>query len=203
MTSERPARVALLVDGENVSVDFAGKLIVGAVKEGTITIKRVYGHARRIPAWENAPGYRFVHSGEGKNAADLVLTIGALDIFHRALAEVFVIASSDGGFRHLATYLRENGARVVGAGEDKSPDGFRKACSHWLPLGGCSVEDRIAKCLKGHPQGVAMQRVNPLLKTIGISLAHVEQATWRAYFKAHPDQFSLTGDGQATRVRTL
>ena len=203
MTTEDPARVALLVDGENIGSEFAGKLILGAGKEGAITIKQVFGHARRIPAWEAAPGYRFVHSGEGKNAADLLLTVGALDIFHRRMADRFVIASSDGDFRHLATYLRENGARVVGAGEDKAPEGFRKSCSQWLPLSGGTVDDRIAAVLKTRPQGVAMQQVNAFLTGNGIGLAQVEQSTWRAFFKARPEQFTLVGEGQATCVRTL
>lgn len=130
---KRP-NVALLIDGENISAAFAGKIIVRAGREGTLVIRRVYGNATRIPAWDDAPGIRLVHTGTGKNAADIALTLEATELSFDAQIDTFVIVSSDGDFTPLATRLRERGFRVVGLGEEKAPDGFRKTCSDWETL---------------------------------------------------------------------
>lgn len=130
---KRP-NVALLIDGENISAAFAGKIIVRAGREGTLVIRRVYGNATRIPAWDDAPGIRLVHTGTGKNAADIALTLEAAELSFDAQIDTFVIVSSDGDFTPLATRLRERGFRVVGLGEEKAPDGFRKTCSEWETL---------------------------------------------------------------------
>lgn len=130
---KRP-NVALLIDGENISAAFAGKIIARAGREGTLVIRRVYGNATRIPAWDDAPGIRLVHTGTGKNAADIALTLEATELSFDAQIDTFVIVSSDGDFTPLATRLRERGFRVVGLGEEKAPDGFRKTCSDWETL---------------------------------------------------------------------
>ncbi len=75
-----------------------------------------------------------IHSGSGKNAADLRLCIDALDLAHRHKLDGFAIASSDGDFGHLAHYLRETGFIVIGIGEAKTPQGFRLACTRFEVL---------------------------------------------------------------------
>jgi hypothetical protein len=44
-------RVALLVDGENLSVDAAGFLITTAGKAGVLCVKRVFGAVTRLGGW--------------------------------------------------------------------------------------------------------------------------------------------------------
>lgn len=139
--SDKPAQipehiqqVALLVDGENISADFAGAIIIRAAKFGQLSIKRVYGNSTKIQKWDDAPGFRTIHSGSGKNGADILLSIEAVDLAHGFSIGTFVIASSDQDFSHLAHYLRERGFKVVGLGEAKAPMAFRKACSSFVDL---------------------------------------------------------------------
>lgn len=139
-------RVALLIDGENISSSFAGQIIVQAGLRENLLVKRVYGNATLIKGWESAPGIRLVHSGTGKNSADILLAIEAVDLAHRGKINSFVIASSDGDFSHLAHYLRENGFSVLGIGEAKAPNAFVKACSRfaWIESSDVSAPKPLA-----------------------------------------------------------
>jgi NYN domain len=129
-----PPRVALLVDGENMSVALAGAAIMRSLKFGALTIRRVYGNAAKMPGWDAAPGFRLVHAGVGKNATDVLLAVEAMAIMLLGQADVLIIATSDGDFRHVACALRESGRVVIGMGEGKAPDSFRKACNQFIQI---------------------------------------------------------------------
>ncbi len=122
-------RLALFVDGDNLSAVHAGWLLAQADARGGADVARVYADVRHLPGWCGTPGYRLVHAGTGKNAADLLLAIDAVELALTTAVDTFVIASSDGDFSHLALWLRERGRTVVGLGEAKAPQGFRRACS--------------------------------------------------------------------------
>lgn len=126
-------KLALLVDGENISATFATALLTEARKLGDPAIRRVYGKSEHIAAWD-AEGYRLMQTRPGKNAADLLLSVEAMTLALRDGVTCFAIASSDGDFVYLATQLREAGATVLGLGEDKAPSAFRNACSRFVLL---------------------------------------------------------------------
>ncbi len=126
--------VALLIDGENISVAFAGQILVRASKTAHPSVKRVYGNAAQITGWDAAPGFRLMHSGSIKNGADILLSIDAVHLSHTEQIDTFAIATSDQDFSHLAHHLRERGFQVVGIGEEKAPLAFRKACSTFHEL---------------------------------------------------------------------
>ncbi len=128
-----PAQVALLVDGENISATLAPIILKEAEKEGTPVLRRVYGKAEHIAAWD-AEGFRLIPTRPGKNAADLLLSIEAMMFALREAFETVVIATSDGDFLYLATQLRELGHTVIGLGEAKAPKAFRTACSRFTEL---------------------------------------------------------------------
>ncbi|MDQ2089430.1 NYN domain-containing protein [Marimonas arenosa] len=194
-------RVALLIDGENISSALAGKLIVAAGKHGELIVKRVYGGAQRIPGWDAAPGIKLVHSGSGKNSADLLLTVDAIKLAERRGFDVFALASSDGDHTHLATHLRENGFRVIGLGEDKAPLGFRKSCSVWVNVENKDVEARIYDFFQKKRGGVLIGKVSHELRdALGVTLSDLKEKSWRKYFEARPDHFAISGEGQHTSV---
>lgn len=124
-------RVAIFVDGENLSASCAEAILSIGAQVGVPDVVRVYMNAACNSDWHGAAGFRLIHAGTGKNAADLLLSIDAMEL---ALTQAFsgvVIASSDGDFTHLAVRLRERGLRVVGVGEDKAPRAFRGACTRF------------------------------------------------------------------------
>ena len=128
-------RIALLVDGDNLSPAHAPRIMAEAAKLGRVDLVRVYGNAARTSDWLTTPGYRMVHAGCGKNAADVLLCIDAMELALTGGWGGFVIASSDGDFVHLAQRLRERGLEVLGIGEAKAPAMFGQACTRFVTIG--------------------------------------------------------------------
>lgn len=218
--------VALLIDGENLSSKHVGKLIVAAGRLGPLRIKRIYGNASRVPGWDTAPGFRMMHSGCGKNSADMLLVIEAMDLLWSAGIKTFVIATSDGDFSHLAHYIRECGAQIIGIGEAKAPDVFRKACTRFLELP-CPksieaappkstpvepkvkvspVDQKIQAYIKGNGAntGVKIQDLGVHMNRRHlIKISTLPEKTWRKYLTDRPDLFACDPRGQEARVRLV
>lgn len=132
----RVPRVALLIDGDNVSSKVLPRVLEQVSRLGKATIKRVYlnvaGGGR---TWLNVAPIRAivpVHVqpvSDGKNAADIALVVDAMDILHSGNADAFVIVSSDADFTHLATRISDTGRKVHGLGTQQTPQAFQRACS--------------------------------------------------------------------------
>lgn len=143
-----PDPVALLIDGENLSLQFADALLREAEAFGVPTVRRVYGKSEHIIGWGDE-GYRLVQTKPGKNSADLLLCVEAMSLALRENFQTIIIASSDRDFSYLAEHLRELGHLVVGIGEKKAPVAFRKACSVFVEfiLEQTTIEPAPAKSL--------------------------------------------------------
>ncbi|WP_095588868.1 NYN domain-containing protein [Actibacterium ureilyticum] len=142
-------RLAVLVDGDNISASHADRILKTAEQNGRADVARVYLNAQVNSGWLTAPGYRVMHAGVGKNAADVLLSIDAIELAVAGEVTDFVIATSDGDFTHLALRLREWGAQVTGLGEAKAPDNFRAACSRFVEVTApaCRVEVSVNQSL--------------------------------------------------------
>lgn len=132
-------RVALLVDGDNVPPALVSRILAEAEKLGRVDVARVYGAVSRNPGWDAVAGFRMMHAGSGKNGADLLLTIDAMELALLGGFEDFVLVSSDRDFSHLALRLRERGCHVLGLGEAKATAEFRAAFSRFVVLAEVSV----------------------------------------------------------------
>lgn len=220
--SSSKSRVALLIDGENISQAAAGQIIMRVLQFGELTIRRVYGDATKLPGWGAAPGFRLIHSGSGKNATDLLLTVEAMSLMLTAQADVLVIASSDRDFVHLVTYLREKSFRVVGVGEAKAPESFRKACTQFIELKSADAM-QVAKPIPTTPPSQAVgleQKVKELINREGSAsgyqiarfggrmhalhktkISEMPEKTWRAYLLARPHLFECDPKGPTACVR--
>jgi len=207
-------RVALLVDGDNMAAAQAGKLIVQAAREGDLILRRVYAGPNGLTNWEKTQGFHLRHAGSGKNAADLLLTVEAMEIMLTGKADVLVIATSDRDFSHLATHLREAGRRVLGIGESKAPEHFLRCCSahHVLPAISETppapkqrpFEDIVAEILHADSgkNWLAIQRLGILVtQKTGKTITQHGPKTWRALLAAHPTRFECEPKGPSARVR--
>lgn len=215
LSPQRP-RVALLVDGDNLSHGHAGALILQAARHGALTIKRVYGNMAKLPGWNDAPGFKCIHAGTGKNASDLLLAVEATAVMLTGQADVLVIASSDRDFSHLALHLTERGLTVIGLGEAKAPDHFRKSCTRFhelpsaaaptpLPLPPPAPIDPLiapAKALiAAEPAGITLTQLSNRMATANaIQIRQTPHKTWRAFLLSWPEHFALDDNGTATRV---
>jgi hypothetical protein len=139
-TTPPRARLALLIDADNVRAAFLPIIIREASALGTITVKRVYGHfvSASMNAWQplvHEHALTPVHvppAAVGKNATDMKLAIEAMDLLHRGQVDGFCIASSDSDFTTLASRIREDGVTVYGFGEQKASTGWVRSCDRFF-----------------------------------------------------------------------
>ena len=126
--TETSARVAVLIDADNISPRTVAAVLAETAKHGTLGIKRAYGNwaSPALASWRAelakhaiTPVQQFAWVS-GKNATDTALIIDAMDLLYSNHVDVFCIVSSDSDFTRLAMRLRESGRRVYGIGERKS-----------------------------------------------------------------------------------
>jgi uncharacterized protein (TIGR00288 family) len=218
-------RVAVLVDGENVRAEYAGKIISKSLSAGDLMVRRVYGNAATLKKWQTAPGFRIMHSGTGKNATDILLAVEAMSLVLTKQVDVLVIVSSDRDFTHLATNLRETGHLVIGMGEGKASEAFRKACVRFEVL--AELAGKIAAAPAANPEDVVQvdlpevdRQIRELIMSAGSdhsmgvaqlgtlfrqkhnkSATVFGSATWSSYFRQHPTTYELLPNGGNPRVR--
>lgn len=133
---------ALLIDAENVSAKYIKPILTELSKYGVITYKRIYGDwtSTQLSGWKEkllsnsiTPIQQFSYT-QGKNATDSAMIIDAMDILYTNDVDGFCIVSSDSDFTRLVSRLRESGKMVIGMGENKTPEPFRKACDKFTIL---------------------------------------------------------------------
>ncbi len=222
--------IAVFVDGENISADHAARIRDIAAGLGTISVLRVYGNANTQPRWSETPGFRFVHSGTGKNATDILLTVQAMEAALSGSFTAVVIASSDRDFTHLVTRIREIGITVVGVGETKAPEQFHAACTRFVTVpnvvakaaprtsqpaaetngegldAGFSILDlKIRDAIKAgskNGQGILITQLAPAMYSAhGTRISTFPERTWRGYLKNRPMLYDLDAKGQEAKVR--
>ncbi len=212
------ARLAVLVDGDNISGRHAAKILEIARRNAPPTVIRVYTNAQRPSEWHEASGYRMIHAGTGKNASDLLLAIDAMELVFSAAIDWFVVASSDGDFTHLVQRLREYGATVTGVGERKAPRGFQSACSSFVVIDAVPAEVAPTSASKASPldhmiramiaahsrngTGMRIASLGPGMHAQhGTRISAYPERTWRAYLAARPNLYDLDPRGPDAMVR--
>lgn len=132
-------KVALLIDGDNVSPKVVPALHNHVARFGDLTVRRVYTNiVGKGSKWLPAMGDRSlspVHVSSvrsGKNAADIALTVDAMDLLNFGRVNAFAIVSSDADYTRLATRIREQGYAVYGYGNAQTPSTFQRACSSFM-----------------------------------------------------------------------
>lgn len=135
-------RLAVLIDGDNISYQNIRAMMEEIARYGNPTIKRIYGDWTRpnLAGWKNilldyaiTPMQQFGYTS-GKNATDSAMIIDAMDILYSERVDGFCLVSSDSDFTRLATRLREAGKVVYGIGEQKTPNAFIAACDRFIYL---------------------------------------------------------------------
>jgi hypothetical protein len=105
----RSTRLAVLIDGDNVSPAIVDRLFMDVRALGEPIVRRVYGD--NLDKWKPAirkyalkPEFVVPNVGR-KNAADFALVIGAMDVLHDGQVSGFCLVSSDSDFTALAIRL--------------------------------------------------------------------------------------------------
>lgn len=136
------ARLALLIDADNISPKYIGIIIRETEVYGRASVRRIYGDWTDTSksSWKDCllnfsltPIQQYSYT-TGKNSSDSAMIIDAMDILYGNSVDGFIIATSDSDFTRLAVRLRESGKRVIGMGESKTPAAFVKACEQFKTL---------------------------------------------------------------------
>jgi hypothetical protein len=214
-------RIAVLVDGDNISASHSSQVLSEAKKLGRVDIARVYAASNHQSDWLTTPGYRLMHAGAGKNSADLLLCIDAMELALIGGLENFVIVTSDGDFKHIAQRLRERGLHVLGLGEAKAPKSFRLACTEFgllktrhtcrnataIPEGGnfSKLDLNIRTMIAQHSEnggGMRIVDLAPKMHTAhGTRISTYPERNWRAYLTQRPALYDLDPRGAEAHVR--
>lgn len=141
MTNNTTERLAVLIDAENVPAKHVAEIFEEVATLGEASLRRIYGDfsggtpqgwsAEKLAEYAIVPHQQFANT-TGKNAGDIALVIDAMDILHSGRFDGFVLVSSDSDFTRLASRIREQGLRVYGIGERKTPKAFVAACNRFI-----------------------------------------------------------------------
>lgn len=132
-------RLALLIDGDNVSAKVITGVLAEIAKHGTASVRRIYGDWTQpnLGPWKRCllehsiqPVQQFAYT-TGKNATDGAMIIDAMDLLYTGRFTGFCLVSSDSDFTRLAVRIREQGLAVYGFGEAKTPRPLISACDRF------------------------------------------------------------------------
>ena len=134
--------VALLIDADNASADHFDPVLTVLAELGTVNIRRAYGNWSKpsLKSWSRQAVTQAIETQQqfdltkGKNATDMKMTIDAMDLMAGGHVTGFGLMSSDSDFTPLVTRLRQEGIDVYGFGSDKTPEGFRRACTRFIDV---------------------------------------------------------------------
>ena len=149
---ENLQKIAMLIDADNTQLAKLELVIQELNTLGRIVVKRAYGNWKKdaLKRWESEikrlaikPEQQFDYVS-GKNATDMALVIDTIELLHREIYDAFVIVASDSDYTPLAIHLREQGVHVVGVGEKKTPEAFRKSCDEFIYLENLGVPASVA-----------------------------------------------------------
>ena len=135
-------RIAILVDAENISADTWPALDRIFRGLGAGMSLSCYGdftnpaHAGWLEVCRenNGTAVMVFRNGNGKNGADIALTIGAMELLQNAAAKMIVIVSSDSDFAPLAQKITMAGCVAIGVGRENASEDLRQAFDRYLIL---------------------------------------------------------------------
>jgi len=132
--------IALFIDSDNISHRSLEGIINELSKYGVVNIRQAYGNWTKdnLKNWEEKllefaikPIQQFDYS-KNKNATDILMTIDAIDMLHTKNIDAFAFATSDSDFTPVVMRVQQEGIKVFGFGEKKTPKAFMVACSQFI-----------------------------------------------------------------------
>ena len=132
--------IALFIDCDNISHRAIEGIISELSNYGVVNIRQAYGNWTKsnLKNWEEKllefaikPIQQFDYS-KNKNATDILMTIDAIDLLHTKHIDAFAFATSDSDFTPVVMRVQQEGIKVFGFGEKKTPPAFMAACSQFI-----------------------------------------------------------------------
>ncbi len=220
--------VGVFVDGENLK-SWAAKRIMALVDAPSdLRLCRVYGNCDHLHDWHTVPGFEIIHTGVPgngsgdivKNAADVKITVDAMEFALLGQGQTVILCSSDRDFTPLVWSLRKLGRTVIGVGEAKASERYTAACHRFVTVSGpgkstakaaktarSGIDEKIFRLVEklgGRDTGCPIVALNPEMRraeafTIS-SLPNPADRQWRKYLTNRPDTYRVEPKGPAARV---
>jgi uncharacterized protein (TIGR00288 family) len=139
MAEEQEKRIAVLIDADNAPAAKIDEVLAEVARHGVANVRRAYGNwkSSNLRPWEDVlheyairPMQQFAYS-KGKNASDMAMVVDAMDLLYSGRLDGFALVSSDADFTPLVMRLLNDGVKVYGFGERKTPMPFVNACSQF------------------------------------------------------------------------
>ena len=137
--SDPEKRIAVLIDADNAPAAKIDEVLAEVARHGVANVRRAYGNWKspNLKQWEAVlhefairPMQQFAYS-KGKNASDMAMVVDAMDLLYGGRLDGFALVSSDADFTPLVMRLLNDGVKVYGFGERKTPLPFVNACSQF------------------------------------------------------------------------
>ena len=133
----RCRKVALLIDGDNISPKTIGRILenVGKTEDSVIVFSCIYALENNMGKWlPVARDYdiqlRYITNCiKGKNTTDFSIVIDCMDLLYTADIDTFVLCSSDSDYSGIVSRIRAEGRTAIGMGNSATPKDFRKGFS--------------------------------------------------------------------------
>lgn len=131
--------IAILIDGESLPAIAWPQIRMASGKLGKPNIARVFGdfsnssHAAWLQVCRKEGVEPVIHcpAVAGKNGADMMLAIAAMDLLHQGYRGAIVLASNDRDFLPLARRLRESGVTIHGLALRRANEAEAAIFSTW------------------------------------------------------------------------
>lgn len=138
---EEKLQLAVLIDADNISANYAAAIFDELDQYGYATCRRIYGNWSQNNSWKRdilleysiMPVQQFDYTS-GKNSTDMAMVIDAMDLLYKDAVDGFCLVTSDCDFTRLAMRLREERKYVLGMGESKAPKALTRSCNKFIHL---------------------------------------------------------------------
>jgi len=135
-------KIALFIDAENISPQYAKLIFDTASNYGEILIKRIYADwtNTHLKKWKNVVGEYSIQAiqcfafSSYKNSSDMYLITDVLEVLYEKKIDIFIIASSDSDYTSLIQKLRENDKQTLGFGKRQSLKSYVNSFNEFVYL---------------------------------------------------------------------
>lgn len=150
------SKVAVFIDGENITAKVADRLIEEVANYGDVIVKRVFADwsSPNVQAWKEVVAKHSLIAEQqfsavkGKNSSDMALIINVMNVLYEKNIDIFCLASSDSDFTRLVQELREREKIVVGFGLKQTAQAFVNAFSEFIYLDSETNEKEVQTVAK-------------------------------------------------------
>ena len=200
-------KLAVLIDADNVTHKALDVLFQEIAKFGDVAVKRIYGDFTSTDnaRWKDVlneyaikPVAQFAYT-TGKNASDSALIIDAMDLLHTGRFDGFCIVSSDSDFTGLAMRIKEEGLKVYGFGERKTPKAFIKVCNKFTFID-LLQNDKTSAVPEEKKTGLNTTSQKESKRTTSVNLIDTEEIPYDLLKKAIENSCNESGVALLSRV---